>query len=211
MKKYKETIVGNPVIVVVDINESAFWDYDDCEDEEVGIPIMDGLKENMENAAKVVQAGRDVGIPIVFIHEVHRQSGIDFGRELDGAEDVHCVEEEGHPDLPRENLKMTEADPVVFKRRYSAFFGTDLEIVLNHYKAETLILVGMLTDVCIHFTFVDAHQKDYYCRTISDACCGSSIEAHNAAFNSMNYLQGNSVVSTIKIIEVFKDYGKSNK
>jgi nicotinamidase-related amidase len=202
----KDTIIGNPVILVVDINDSSFQDFIIPED--AGIPIMDGLKESVMNAVEVVKAGRGAGIPIVVIHEVHRKNGIDFGRELDGSESEHCIEEEGHPDLPRVNLELTDEDYFIFKRRYSAFFGTDLEILLKGLKADTLILVGMLTDVCVHFTFVDGHQSDYYCRVVSDAVCGSSREAHEASLNSMEYLQAGSVMDTEGIIEKINAYGR---
>lgn len=80
-------------------------------------------------------------------------------------------------------------DDVVPKRRYSAFFGTDFEILLRGLKVDTLLLCGGLTDVCVHYTFVDAHQSDYFCRVIEDCVAGSSIEAHDAARRAMEYLQ----------------------
>ena len=123
----KPTIVGTPVIVVVDIFESDFGDRDFSE----GIPAMPDNRQRMEQAAAFVRTGREMGIPIVVIHEVHRPDGVDFGRELDGSEGVHCLEEEGAPHLPRVGIGMTDGDYVVLKRRYSAFYGTDLEILLK--------------------------------------------------------------------------------
>jgi len=41
----------------------------------------------------------------------------------------------------------------------------------------------------VHYTFVDAHQGDYFCRVINECVAGSSIEAHNAALRAMEYLQ----------------------
>ena len=58
-----------------------------------------------------------------------------------------------------------------------------------------LLLVGGLTDVCIHFTFVDGHQGDYYCRVLEDCVSGSTRAAHDAALASMEYLQAGSVMS----------------
>lgn len=80
-------------------------------------------------------------------------------------------------------------DYLIQKRRYSAFFGTDLEILLRGLKAETLLLVGGLTDVCVHYTFVDAHQSDYFCRVIEDCVAGSDLDAHEASLRAMEYLQ----------------------
>ena len=40
------------------------------------------------------------------------------------------------------------------KRRYSCFFGTDFEILMKGLRAYTLIMIGGLTDVCVHYSFV---------------------------------------------------------
>jgi len=75
------------------------------------------------------------------------------------------------------------------KRRYSCFFGTDLDILLEGLKANRLVLTGGLTDVCVHYTFVDAHQHDYFCRVVEDCVAGSSQRAHDGALEAMEYLQ----------------------
>jgi nicotinamidase-related amidase len=80
-------------------------------------------------------------------------------------------------------------DYLIKKRRYSAFFGTDLEILLRGLKVDTLLLCGGLTDVCVHYTFVDGHQSDYFCRVIEDCVAGSSEAAHEGALRAMEYLQ----------------------
>ncbi len=147
-----------------------------------------------------------MGIPIVVIHEIHRPDGIDFGRELDGSETIHCIEEEGLPHLPRVGIGMTDGDYVVFKRRYSAFYATDLEILLKGLQADTLILVGGLTDICIHFSFVDAHQGDYYCRVLDDCVSGSDLAAHEAALANMEYLQAGSVMSSKDMLETLSEH-----
>ncbi len=53
----------------------------------------------------------------------------------------------------------------------------------------TLVLTGGLTDVCVHYTFADAHQHDYYARVVEDAVLGSSEERHHASLDAMEYLQ----------------------
>ena len=203
MSKKYASIVGNPVIVVVDIFESDFGDRDFSE----GIPAMPDNRERMEKAAELVKIGRESGIPIVVIHEIHRQDGIDFGRELDGDETEHCYEADNlKAHLPYKGLEMTDKDYIVYKRRYSAFFGTDLEILLKGLKADTLILVGGLTDICVHYTYVDGHQNDYYCRVVSDCVSGSSQFDHDAALRKMEYLQNGSVHTFDSMVEEFKNY-----
>ena len=92
-------------------------------------------------------------------------------------------------------------DYKIQKRRYSAFYGTDLEILLKGLSANTLILTGGLTDVCVHYTFVDAHQGDYHCYVVEDCTAGSSEDAHTSALKAMAYLQNGTVVKRSEMIE----------
>ncbi len=178
-------IEGRAALIVIDIQKSTFID----DRAERSIPNMPGYRERMLRARGAVDAAHAYGVPVVFIQEVHRPDLVDFGRELDGDEDVHCLDGDPRTEIAFEEMGFRQGDYIVPKRRYSAFFGTDLEILLRGLRAETLLLCGGLTDVCVHYTFVDAHQSDYFCRVIEDCVGGSSIEAHEAALRAMEYLQ----------------------
>ncbi|WP_172299212.1 cysteine hydrolase family protein [Pseudoruegeria sp. HB172150] len=184
------TIVGNAVLLVIDIQASAFMDV------KAGIPVMPGYRDNMERALKVIAAAREAGLPTVYVQEIHRRDMVDYGRELDGSEGVHCMDGEPGTRLPDEITGQRAEDYFVPKRRYSAFFGTDLEILLKGLNAETLILIGGMTDVCVHYTFVDGHQHDYYCRVVGDSVGGTSPAAHQASLNAMEYLQEGAIIDT---------------
>lgn len=188
------TIVGQPVLMVIDIQKSAFLNVDN------GIPHMPNFSENIARARRVVDAAHEADIPVVFAQEIHRRSMVDYGRELDGSEDIHCLEGEPGTPVAKEEMDMRPTDYFVHKRRYSVFFGTETEILLKGLKAETLIFVGCLTDVCVHYSFVDAHQHDYYCRVVSDCVGGSSPDAHQASLNAMEYLQEGAVLTSDDII-----------
>ena len=192
------TIVGNAVLLVIDIQASAFMDV------KAGIPVMPGYRDNMERALGVIRAAREMNVPTIYFQEAHRRDMVDYGRELDGAEDIHCMEGEPGTDLPVEITGQRESDYFIRKRRYSCFFGTELEILLKGLKAETLILIGGMTDVCVHYTFVDGHQHDYYCRVVGDSVGGTSPEAHQASLNAMEYLQEGAVLSTDEIISAMR-------
>jgi len=190
-------IEGRAALVVIDIQKSTF--VDDSTDR--SIPNMPGYRERMLRARRAVDKAHERGIPVIFIQEVHRPDGVDFGRELDGDEDVHCLDGDPRTEIAFEEMGFRQGDYTVPKRRYSAFFGTDLEILLRGLKAETLLLCGGLTDVCVHYTFVDAHQSDYFCRVIEDCVAGSSVEAHEAALEAMEYLQSGARRSLETVLE----------
>jgi nicotinamidase-related amidase len=192
-------IVGNPVFVVVDMQQS-----DALSPEEAGIPVMPGHADRVAVAERLLAAARAAGIPVVFFQEVHRPSGVDFGRELDGVEGVHCVEGERGTNL-EPTLVPGPGEFHLVKRRYSGFIGTEFDIVLRGLKADTLILVGGLTDVCVHYTFADAHQRDYYVRVVTDCVGGSSQYRHDAALDAMEYLQTGALRTSDEILAAFAE------
>ncbi len=196
-------IEGNPALIVVDIMGTGR-----PEDDDGGIPSMGGGEERVDRVIPMIEAAKANGVPVVYIIEVHRPDHVDFGRELDGAESVHCVEGHLgtviHTRLPYRH----GVDYLIPKRRYSAFFGTDLEILLKGLNANTLILCGGLTDVCVHYTFADAHQHDYYARVVEDCVGGSSVPAHEASLNAMEYLQRDARCTAEQVITAFNEQGR---
>ncbi|MEM7425335.1 MAG: cysteine hydrolase [Pseudomonadota bacterium] len=197
-------IEGQPVLLVIDIQQGDFdrQDHDTGKREDDGIPTMPGYFERISRTRKLVDAAHETGVPIVFVKEIHRPDHVDFGRELDGNEDVHCIETDPSTEVARE-MDCRSTDYVIGKRRYSCFFGTDLEILLKGLKADTLVLTGGLTDVCVHYTFVDGHQHDYFCRVIEDCVGGSSRRAHEGALEAMEYLQTGARRSLDEMIAAF--------
>ena len=191
-----ELLIGQPVLISID-HQNAGYNPD------YGVPMMGGFEERVALALELVEAARETGIPVVFIQERHARTHADFGRELDGSETVHCVEDEHDTDLIN-TLRPQPDEYFVPKRRYSAFFGTDLEIILKGLGARTLVLCGALTDVCVHYTFVDAHQHDYHVRVAEDVVGGSSQEAHDASLRAMEYLQTGALQPSATLVKAFR-------
>lgn len=150
------------------------------------------------NAKKVLDVFRAKHLPVIQVKEVHRKNHVDFGRELDGSEGVHLLENDPHTDYAQLTYPI-EGEYTITKRRYSCFFGTDLEILLKGLKVDTLYLIGGFTDVCVHYTAVDAHQHDYHFKVVTDACGGSSVEAHNYALKAMQYLQRDALITVADV------------
>ncbi len=207
MNKKRPLIVGRPALIMVDFQRGG--DY--APGKENGVPHMDDSGDRRAIAKTLVASARENGIPVIFIQEVHRPDMIDFGRELDGDEDVHCVEGLRSTEIAAEEVDFRPGDYFVPKRRYSAFYGTDLEILLKGLKVQTLILTGGLTDVCVHYTFVDGHQGDYHCRVVEDCVGGSSRAAHDASLRAMEYLQAGARRMSGEILDAFAELGKKTR
>jgi nicotinamidase-related amidase len=187
---------GQVALVVIDVQKGEVMPQDS------GIPHMDGGADRHARIRELVAGARTAGVPVVFVQEVHKPTLADIGRELDGAEGVHCIEGDLATELA-EGLEPRPDEYLIRKRRYSAFFATELELVLKSYGVRTLILVGALTDVCVHYTFADAHQHDYHCRVVADCVGGSSQRAHDAALEAMAYLQRDCRVTSDAVLAAF--------
>jgi len=192
-------IHGQAALIVIDVQKGEL-----PRTPSPGISVMSGGRARHARVRRLVDAARASQVPVVFIQEVHKPSGVDFGRELDGAEGPHCIE--GAPDTELA-IRPTPAEYHIRKRRYSAFFATELDLVLRSMKAETVILVGMLTDVCVHYTAVDAHQHDYRFRVVTDCVGGSTVEAHDAALRAMAYLQRDALLDSARVLAAFERVG----
>jgi nicotinamidase-related amidase len=187
---------GNTALVLIDVQKGETLEGDH------GIAVMAGGAARHERIRQVLAGARTAGALAIFIQEVHKRTLLDFGRELDGSEGVHCLEGDVATELA-DGLVPSAAEYLIRKRRYSAFFATELELVLKAHRIETLVLVGALTDVCVQYTFADAHQHDYRCKVVVDCVGGSSQAAHDAALEAMRYLQRDCLHDSAEVLEAF--------
>lgn len=138
----------------------------------------------------LIQAARDNDVPVIRFEErsgLTAEPGI-RPRSENGKEPVHG---ENGPDY------------VLPKWRHSGFKGTDLAILLKGLDAQTLILAGYHSDVAIHYTFVDAHQHDFFARVAEDCLAGSTDPAHAYALTAMEYLQTGARRTAAELVEGF--------
>ncbi|MFB0562010.1 MAG: cysteine hydrolase family protein [Candidatus Lokiarchaeia archaeon] len=161
------------------------------------------IKKIIPNIQKIIQQARDNKTPIIYTKEMHRASGIDFGIELD-FEEEHCIEGTPGAEIIKE-LTPKEGDYIVInKRRYSAFMGTDLEILLRGLKVQNLILTGAFTDVCVLATAIEARALDYRVIIPEDSVVGTNPERHQAALKCIDYVIGY-ITTTKKVLETINN------
>jgi len=82
-------------------------------------------------------------------------------------------------------LERTLGDHEIVKKRYSAFFGTQLDTLLSSLGARTLVLAGINSHACVRVTAIDAYQRDHDVILARD-CIASYDPAHHEI--SMRYL-----------------------
>jgi len=172
-----------------------------------------GCHEMLPGVVKLITACRTAGVPVIYTKEVHRAGGIDLGRERTPGEPEHCVLDTPGVELIEE-VTPTPNDFVVSKPRYSAFLGTDLGFVLNGLgvrPGDTLIICGAATDVCVHYTAVDAHQRDYWIKIVEDCCAGTNPENHRSALALLEQRQVGSRTTLDKVLGELEIYAKGLK
>jgi len=192
---------GHPALLVIDPQVEAVFVE--------GALSANGAFAAAGNIILLLEAARSVPIPVIFTQELHRRELVDFGRELDGAEPIHCLEGTPGAELLPE-IQPKPGEWLIQKRRYSAFFATDLDLLLRGLRVDTLVVCGFLTDVCVHYTCVDAHQRDYYLLLASDATAGSSTKASHAAHRAVAYLQSGAVSTTARICAALRSLPRAD-
>ena len=84
-------------------------------------------------------------------------------------------------------LDRRPTDTTIVKKRYSAFFGTELEAMLERIRPEVLVVAGINTHACVRTTVIDAYQRDYEVVVATEGIA-SYDEAHHDM--TKRYLDG---------------------
>ena len=172
---------GRPAVLVIDMQR-------DFVDE--GAPIeCPGARAIVRHILDLTARARRNDVPVIYTQEAHRAAKVDFGLELDYEEPEHCLE--GSPGvelLPA--LRPQRGDHLIVKRRYSAFFATDLDLLLKGLGVDTLVLTGVATDVCVRATAQDAQQLNYRVVVVPECVAGTSVDQHQAALRNIEYVFG---------------------
>lgn len=100
-------------------------------------------------------------------------------------------------------LECAPGDRMIVKKRYSAFFGTDLEAQLEMLRPDVLIVTGVNTHACVRTTVIDAYQRDLEV-IIAAECVASSDPEHHEV--TLRYLDGNvaRVLPTANVREIIE-------
>jgi nicotinamidase-related amidase len=85
-------------------------------------------------------------------------------------------------------LSPHRGDYFVLKPKHSGFFSTTLEVLLRHLGADTLVLTGVATDICVLATAQDAYMRDYRLFVPRDCVAAESAAASRFALGHMETL-----------------------
>ena len=89
-----------------------------------------------------------------------------------------------------DELRPRPGEPVIHKHRYSAFKGTDLDMLLRAHRIRTVIATGVSTNACVESTARDAFELGNYLCMPRDGVASWDTRLHEATLDTMNHRFG---------------------
>ena len=136
----------------------------------------------LDAACRGVAAARSAGVPVMFVRVAFRPgypevaaSNPTFSAAAHAGEAYH---QDASPTQIHPALTPHEGEPVIVKRRVSAFTGSDLHVLLRGAGAGSLVLAGLSTGGVVLSTLCEAADLDYGLTVLSDACADPDPEVH---------------------------------
>lgn len=183
--------------------------------------IVDMVKDNVDldrgnpldiEAGRIIPRINELGEffrtrnkPVIFACDSFMKNDFIFGGRMKS----HAIRGTGG-DLPIKALNPQLNDLILPKRRMSAFYKTDLDQTLRTLNVDTVMVCGIMTNVCVLLTALDAIQNDFKSVIISDASACHKREAHDmtlklydqfALFPLFRILSSNEIISEISQCE----------
>jgi nicotinamidase-related amidase len=113
---------------------------------------------------KLIECCHSKAIPVIYANHTHRRNGSDIGLmavTVSGVKEGRSFVQGTEAVEVYDEIKPREEDIVIEKRRYSAFYGTDLDLILRGMGKDTLIVTGYSTNIGCDTTVRDANDMDY--------------------------------------------------
>ena len=152
--------------------------------------LKDNLKESsrnpyfqegmaiMPNLQRLLQESRKRGLPIIFACDSFLEGDFIFK----GRMKVHSLRGTKGAEVV-DDLKPHPTDIILPKRRFSAFFKTDLDQTLRTLSIDTIVVTGMTTEVCVLMTAMDGLCHDFSVLLLEDCSASRSKEIRQDCLN----------------------------
>jgi ureidoacrylate peracid hydrolase len=186
----------NPALLVIDVQNgfvSKGGSYD-----LLGMETSH-YREVIPKIRDLINLCKNIRIPIFYTQAVRESSGIDLltrshkilpkSREERIKKKPICVRETWDAEIVDE-IKPSENDHVVIKRRDSAFHDTEIEVWLRSLKIDTLIFCGIDTSICVETSLRDAFNIGYDVVLISDATASNNKKHYESTLENVKGYYG---------------------
>ena len=191
-----DTMTYQPALLVIDV-QNGFMSKGGSYDL-LGMKISN-YQHIIPKLKELISICKKYNVPIFYTQAVRESSGIDLltkthrilpkSREERIKKRPICVRGTWDAKIVDE-VKPTNKDHVVIKRRDSAFQDTETEVWLNSLKVNTLIFCGIDTSICVETSLRDGFNKGYDVMLISDATASANIRHYKTTIEHVKEYYG---------------------
>lgn len=144
-------------------------------DENGALPAGEAGQKIVDFIKKKIAEYREKQYPVIYVCDQHEIDDKEFDMFP-----PHCVAGTVGSEIIDE-LEVKPEDKVIKKRRYSAFFGTDLDLYLREKGVNEISLVGVNTNICVLYTAADGRNINYKVNVYGKGVASFDQEAHHFA------------------------------
>lgn len=198
----KRVDVREAALIVVDVQN------DFCHSE--GVLAKRGadialIQEMASNLVSLIGEARTFSLPIIYIrnHHDHWTDSPSWKKRQQGKGLAIC--RTGSWGAEFYKVSPLPEERVITKHRYSAFIGTDLDLILRSRGIRSLLLTGVATNVCVESTAREAFMRDYQLVLIKDCLAAMSLEEHMSSLKTLEKSFDAMVVDSDQVVKVWKE------
>ncbi|MBX3013370.1 MAG: cysteine hydrolase [Caldilineaceae bacterium] len=130
--------------------------------------------------AALKQAAKRLEIPVIYANDNFGQWRSDFRRLVQ-----YCCESDVRGQAIARMLRPHDDDYFILKPKHSAFFQTNLDLLLKDLGIKRLIMTGMAADICVIFTANDAYMRDFQVVVPADCVASESADDNEKVLGLM--------------------------
>jgi len=151
-------------------------------------PMPPEYGDILNRTVEFVNAARQAGYPIIFVQDQHRPGDKEFTDFAVGQ--PHAIRDTEGAQLVDQLQPLGQDDYRVGKRRFSAFYGTDMDLYLREEGIRRLVIVGRPSNVCALYSAADGFMRRYEVVAISDCLYSKTGEMHQRAMREFQATLG---------------------
>jgi nicotinamidase-related amidase len=130
--------------------------------------------------ADLKRRGKAAGVPAIYANDNFGRWQSDFRKLVQ-----HCISNEVRGKPVVEQLLPDDDDYFILKPKHSAFFQTNLDVLLKYLGAQTLIITGLAGDNCVLFSANDAYMRDFKIIVPPDCTASEDAEENGRVLRHM--------------------------
>ncbi len=184
--------MGRPAVFVIDMLNDCF-----------GHAELDRLRATLcASVNQLTNFARAKKFPVIWVRQEFAPDLCDAFIDMK-KENIRMFIKGTSGPLILDELIRFDSDIELVKKRYSMFFGTDLDSLLMDLQIDSLILAGVNSHACIRTAAIDAYQRDSPVILVRE-CVSSKDRQHHEI--TMDYLDGG-IATVVSLGELRQQFG----